>query len=374
MSVIRIVLDAMGGDYAPQETIKGAVQAARSCGCTVILVGSQSVIAQQLARYDTTGLDLPIVDAPEVIRMDEPPAQAVRRKTKSSHVVGLRMVRDGAADAFVSAGHSGASMAAALFILGRLPGIERPALAGLFPTLHKPVLMLDIGATTDCKPGYLLQFAQIGSVYTALVRGVHNPRVALLANGEESTKGDRLVQEAHALLLESTLNFVGNAEPKDLLLHDMCDVLVTDGFVGNLVLKMGESVVSFATRKIKLELRRNLIQRLLVGLLPATVLTLWPGAGRWRAPAGALLGGAGLVTAGLLPLRQVRRVTDYRAYGGVPLLGVRGVTIIAHGKSDAFATMNAIRQAKEAVESGTLHAMAEAVSSNLVSLPPDGSS
>ncbi len=370
MSAIRIVLDAMGGDYAPQETIKGAVQAARSYGCTVILVGLQSAIAQQLARYDTTGLDLPIVDAPEVISMDEPPAQAVRRKTNSSHVVGLRMVRDGAADAFVSAGHSGASMAAALFILGRLPGIERPALAGLFPTLHKPVLMLDIGATTDCKPEYLLQFGQIGSVYTALVRGVHNPRVALLANGEESTKGDRLVQEAHALLLESTLNFVGNAEPKDLLLHDMCDVLVTDGFVGNLVLKMGESVVSFATRKIKLEMRRNLIRRLLVGLLPATVLTLWPGAGRWRAPAGALLGGAGLVTAGLLPLRQVRRVTDYRAYGGVPLLGVRGVTIIAHGKSDAFATMNAIRQAKEAVESGTLHAMAEAVSTNLLSATP----
>lgn len=358
MSNVRIVLDAIGGDFAPQEPIKGAVQAARAYGCTVILVGPQAMLATELARHNTIGLDLPIVDAPDMIAMDEHASQAVRRKPHSSHGVGLRMVRDGAADAFVSAGHSGASMAAALFVLGRLPGIERPALAGIFPTLHTPVLLLDIGATTDCKPEYLLQFGQLGSVYADLAMGIARPRVALLANGEEASKGDKLVQEAHGLLRDSGLNFVGNVEPKDMLVRNACDVAVADGFVGNLVLKMSESILSFATRKIKAEMQRNLLPRLAAGLLPVAAITLLPGAGRWRAPLGALLGGAGLIGAGLIPLMRVRRVTDYRATGGVPLLGVKGVTIIAHGKSDAFAIMNAIRQAKESVETGLIQGMA----------------
>lgn len=367
MNTTRIALDAMGGDNAPQETVKGAVWAARANGCMVLLVGPRADIAAELARYNTTGLALSIVDAPDIIEMEEHPAQAVRRKPESSHVVGLRLVRDGQADAFVSAGHSGASMAGALFILGRLPGIERPALAGIFPTLHKPVLVLDIGATTDCKPEYLLQFAQMGSVYAERVLGISCPRVALLSNGEESTKGDKLVQEVHQLLRESRLNFVGNAEPKDLLVHGTCDVLVADGFVGNLILKMGESAVSFVAKKVKAEMMRDLLPRVLMGLLPTAVLTLLPGSGRWRAPAGMLLGGAGLLVAGLLPLLRVRRMTDYRAYGGALLLGVKGVTIIAHGRSDALAIMNAIRQAKAAVETGTIRGMIEIVNTTLVS-------
>lgn len=366
---IRIVLDAMGGDHAPHEPVKGAVRAARAYGCTVILVGPQAVLSTELARHKTSGLDLEIVDAPDVIGMDESPAQAIRRKPQSTHVIGLNLVRDGNADAFVTAGHSGAAMAGALFLLGRLPGIERPALAGMFPTLHQPVLLLDIGATTDCKPEYLLQFAQIGVAYVERALGIPHPRVALLANGEESTKGDRLVQEAHLLLRESGLNFVGNAEPKDMFLNKMCDVLVADGFVGNMVLKMGEATASFVIRLVKAENQRNLLPRLALSLLPTALVTLLPGAGQWRVPVGALLGSAGLIGAVIVPLLRARRASDYRAYGGALLLGVKGVTVIAHGKSDSFAIMNAIRQAKEAVETGTIRGMAEAVSATLATAP-----
>lgn len=359
---MRIVLDAMGGDHAPRETVKGAVRAARAFGCTVVLVGPQEQIAAELAHHTIKGLDLPIVDAPEVITMSESAVQSVRRKPNSSHVVGLRLVRDGHARAFVSAGHSGASMAAALFVLGRLPGIDRPAVAGFLPTVNQQVLMLDIGANTDCKPEYLLQFAQMGSVYAERALGIQNPRVALLSNGEEESKGDKLVQEAHALLRNSGLNFVGNAEPKHLMVHSSCDVLVSDGFVGNMVVKMGEAVVAFGKEKIKAELRRNLLSRLALSFLPIAALSVCPGKGRWRAPVGALLGGGGLISMVLFPLLRISRVTDYRAHGGAPLLGVKGITIIAHGSSDSTAIMNAIRQAIEAVEMGAISGMVEAVS------------
>lgn len=359
---MRIVLDAMGGDHAPRETVKGAIRAARAFDCRVILVGPKDQIDAELARHNTTGLDLPIVDAPDVISMSEQAAQSVRRKPNSSLVVGLRMVRDGEADAFVSAGHSGASMAAALFILGRLKGIDRPAVAGFFPTIHRPALMLDIGVTTDCKPEYLVQFAQIGSAYAERALGICNPRVALLSNGEESSKGDKLVQEAHQLLRHSDLNFVGNAEPKHLMVHGSCDVLVCDGFVGNMALKMGEAVVAFAKKKISMEWKRDLLKRLMIGLLPTCVLTLLAGKARWYVPAGAVLGSAGIIGVGLVPLLRLRRLTDYRAHGGAPLLGVKGITIIAHGSSDAKAIMNAIRQAKEAVEMGAIKGMVEALS------------
>lgn len=361
---MRIVLDAIGGDHAPRETVRGAVQAARACGCTVLLVGPQEPILAELRRYKTQGLDLQVIDAPQVIEMDEHPAKAVRRKTNSSHIVGLRMVRDGKADAFVSAGHSGASMAGALLILGRLPGIERPALGSILPRLQgdTPVLLLDVGANTDCKPEYLLQFAQMGSIYVRHMLGLENPRVALLSNGEEASKGDRRVQEARLLLLQSGLNFVGNVEPKDAIINNICDVVVADGFVGNLVLKMGQATVSFATKKVRAELLHNLLPRLVAGLAPVVLLSLLPGAGRWRAGAGALLGAAGLLGAGLLPLARVRRKMDYRVSGGVPLLGVKGVVVIAHGKSDALAICNAIRRAKETVESHTVQTIAEAMS------------
>ena len=246
---MRIVLDAAGGDHAPEQPVRGAVLAARELGCEIVLVGPEAAIQAELAKHRSAGLRLEVLDAPEVIEMDEHPALAVRRKTRSSHVVGLRMVRDGQADAFVSAGHSGATMAAATLVLGRIRGIERPALASIFPGRERPFLLLDVGATTDCKPEYLAQFAHLGSVYAERSLGFSNPRVALLANGEEATKGDRLVQESHELLRRSSLNFVGNAEPKDALVGGVCDVLVCDGFVGNLFIKQAEAVVRLAAEK-----------------------------------------------------------------------------------------------------------------------------
>ncbi|HET9221613.1 MAG TPA: phosphate acyltransferase, partial [Roseiflexaceae bacterium] len=220
---MRIVVDATGGDHAPEQPVRGAALAARELSCAITLVGPEAQVRAELAKIATDGIDITVIDAPETIEMDESPAQAVRRKERSPHVIGLRMVRDGIADAFVSAGHSGATMAGATLILGRIHDIERPALAVVFPARVRPILLLDVGATTDCKPEYLEQFAHMGSVYAERSLGYRRPRVALLANGEEDTKGDKLVQDAHALLRRSHLNFVGNAEPKDALVGGVCD-------------------------------------------------------------------------------------------------------------------------------------------------------
>jgi glycerol-3-phosphate acyltransferase PlsX len=361
---IRIIFDAMGGDHAPQVPVEGAVMAARAYGCKVTLLGPIAQIEAELARHDTTGLGLTIVDAPELIEMEEHPAQAIRRKSKSPQAIGLRLLRDGEGDAFVSAGHSGATMAGALFILGRLPGVDRPALGSIFPTVFEPMLVLDVGATTDCKPEFLLQFAHMGSIYAECALGIQRPRVALLANGEEATKGDKLVQETHQLLLKSKLNFVGNAEPKDALVSNSCDVLVADGFVGNLFLKSCEAVVKFALDKAKREMKKNWIQRVIGGLGPITLFTLFPGKGKWRALLGGTLGSAVLL--GSIfgpPLQRLKATTDYRSYGGAPLLGVKGAVIISHGKSDALALRNAIRQACDVVESNMVAKVAEAISS-----------
>jgi glycerol-3-phosphate acyltransferase PlsX len=347
---VRIVLDAIGGDHAPEQPVRGAVMAARMLGCAIILAGPEARVRAELAKHPTDGIDITIIDAPDMIEMEESPAQAVRRKARSPHVVGLRLVRDGEADAFVSAGHSGATMAGATLILGRVRGIERPALASIFPARQRPFLLLDVGATTDCKPEYLAQFAHMGSLYAERSLGVSVPRVALLANGEEETKGDKLVQGAHELLRGSALNFVGNAEPKDALVGGLCDVLVCDGFVGNLFIKQAEAVVRLALELALSEVKRDLPRRLLPGLLPAALLI-----GMRRTRVGALLGMLGatpaLLASLLVPaLLRFRGKADYRAYGGAPLLGLKGVAIVAHGKSDAAAVMSAIRQAKEAVE------------------------
>jgi glycerol-3-phosphate acyltransferase PlsX len=363
---VRIVLDASGGDRAPGETVAGAVLAARELGCTIVLAGPVEAIRAELAKHRADRLPIEIVDAPEVIEMDEHPAQAVRRKTRSSHVVGLRMVRDGQADAFVSAGHSGATMAAATLILGRIRGIERPALAILFPAREKMFLLLDIGANTDCKPEYLLQFAQMGSIYAERALGYANPRVALLANGEEASKGDRLVQAAYPLLRDSGLNFVGNVEPKDALLGTACDVLVCDGFVGNMFIKQAQAVVKLALALAQDETRRGLAGRLAVGLIPAAGLAVFGnGAARWAGLLGAFCAAPFLLAAVLAPpLRRVRRKADYRYYGGGPLLGVKGVAIIAHGRSDAAAIAMAIRQARDAVQRGAVTGIADAIATD----------
>jgi phosphate acyltransferase len=353
---MKIVLDAIGGDHAPEATVAGAVTAARELGVEILLTGPRKRIEPELARHDTTGLRLTIIHAPEVIEMDEHAVQAVRRKKESSVAIGLRMVRDGEADAFVSAGHSGATMAGALFILGRVGKIERPCLATIFPSLNGRLIVADVGATTDCRPEYLLQFAQMTSLYARLIVGLERPRVALLANGEEDTKGDKLVQDAHALLKASDLNFVGNAEPKDAMAGDVTDVLIADGFVGNLFLKQAEATAKFAMLKVKQTFMPRLSLRAALGLAPVALLAALSPAPAWVLGAG-LAGAPALIAALGAPLYGLRKTLDYRAYGGVPLLGVNGVTIIAHGKSDATAVANALRRAKESVDRGLVAAI-----------------
>lgn len=324
---MRVVLDAMGGDYAPGEVVAGAVLAAREYGIEVVLVGREEAVRAELLKHDTAGLKLPIVNASEVIEMDEHPSQAVRRKKDSSVVVGLKMVTDGQADAFVSAGHSGATMAAAtLGNPGRIKGVERPALATIFPSAKGPVFVLDVGANTEVKPEYLVQWGQMGAIYFDKVYGRHNPTVALLSNGEEANKGTAMLQETYQLLKKvAGLNFIGNVEGKDVV-KGVADVVVTDGFTGNIFLKTAEGIASYVQTIIKEELTSNIFNKLLAaGLQPA--------------------------------FRKVRSRMDYEEYGGAPLLGINGVVIITHGRSKSKGIKNSIRVARDAAQNGTVEAI-----------------
>jgi glycerol-3-phosphate acyltransferase PlsX len=329
--MMRIVLDAMGGDYAPEAAVAGGVAAARELGIEVVLVGQEDKVRAELAKHDTAGLSLPVIHASEVIAMDEHPAMAVRKKKDSSIVVGLRLVRDGDAAAFVSAGHTGACMAGALFIVGRLPGVERAPLATVFPSrTGRPFILTDIGANTDCRPEYLLQFATMAAIYAERVYGLSNPRIALLANGEEDTKGDKLVQETHALLKSTPgLHFVGNVEPKEML-AGAADVVVADGFPGNLTMKTAEAVAEMILGLLREELTASLTTKLAAALLrPA--------------------------------FRRVRARMDYSEYGGALLLGLQGAVVIAHGRSNGRAVASAIRVAHQSVAQGAVGAIAQAL-------------
>jgi len=342
---IRVVLDAMGGDHAPRVPVEGALRALREIpDLHILLVGREDQIRAELARHPTKGLPLSIVHASQVIEMHEHTI-AVKVKKDASMVVGMRLVRAGEADAFVSMGNTGAVMAAALFHLGRIPGIERPALATLYPTARRPCLLLDIGANTDPKPEHLVQFAIMGAIYAERVLGWPNPRVGLLSNGEEPGKGSIRVQEADRLLRESGLNFIGNVEGKDLS-RGIAEVVVTDGFTGNVVVKHLEGTVAFLARFLREQLTDGALDRLGLALaLP-----------------GLLLAMPGLLC--LLPsLRQIFRHLDYREYGGAPLLGVEGVVVIGHGRSDAKAVKNAIRAAVRAVQGGMLGLIREGLAS-----------
>lgn len=328
---MRIVLDAMGGDHAPPVAVEGGVWAAREYGIEVILVGREDDIRRELAKHDTAGLSLPIVHASQVIEMEEHPAAAVKAKRDSSMVVGMDLLKRGEADAFVSAGNSGGVMAAALFRLGRIRGIKRPALSTIYPTTTGICFMLDMGANTDCKPEYLLQFAYMGVAYAERVLGIANPRVGLVSNGEEETKGSILVQEAHQLLKKSGLNFIGNVEGKDIP-AGMADVVVTDGFTGNVIGKLSEGLAESLLTVIKEEIKKS----------PLATL-------------GALLSKPAF--------DKVKKRLDYAEFGGAPLLGVDGVVIVAHGRSNAKAIKNAVRVAKQAVEGGMLAAIKEGLQS-----------
>jgi len=310
---VRIALDALGTDQAPSSEIAGAVQTIQERDdLTILLVGDEKEVEKGLEEAGfSPGDRLRIVHAPDRILPGDSPAQAVRRRPDSSIVTGIRLQKEGEADAFVSAGSTGAVMAASLILLRPLAEVARPAIGTLLPTSGKPTLMLDSGANVDSKPRHLVQFARLGTIYAQDLMGVDSPRVGLLNIGEESEKGDELAVETHRLLQESGLNFVGNVEGRDII-RGACDVLVCDGFVGNVLLKFYESVAEFTIGLLTREMER-------VGTS--------------------------------MDLQEVFRVLDYAEYGGAPLLGVNGVSIICHGKSPPKAIRNAIRVACQAVDS-----------------------
>jgi len=311
---VRIALDAMGTDTAPVSEVAGALAALRELGedIEIILVGDQAVIEAELARHeDVPTARLRVHHAPDRVQPGDSPSVVVRKRPESSIVVGLRLQKEGVADAFVSAGSTGAVMAASMFILRPLEGVARPTVGTILPTSKTPMLLLDAGANVDCKPHHLLQFAQLGHFYARDLMGIPAPRIGLLNIGEEPEKGDELALEAHRLLARSSLNFIGNVEGRDII-WSACDVLVCDGFVGNVVLKFYESLAEFIT---------GLFQKKLAETVPD------------------------------LDLRDVFRMLDYAEYGGAPLLGVNGVSIICHGGSPPKALRNAIQEAARAVRS-----------------------
>jgi len=323
---MKIVLDAMGGDHAPPVAVEGGVWAAREYGIEVILVGREEDVRRELAKHDTTGLSLPIVHASQVIEMEEHPAAAVKAKKDSSMVVGMDLVKRGEADAFVSAGNSGGVMAAALFRLGRIRGIKRPALSTIYPTTPGLCFMLDVGANTDCKPEYLFQFAYMGVAYAERVLGIANPRVGTVSNGEEEGKGSLAVREAYDLIQATPgINFIGNVEGKDIP-AGLADVVVTDGFTGNVIIKLAEGVAKFLMDVLKEEIMGRSVSKV-GGLLARPAFD------------------------------EVRRRLDYREYGGAPLLGVDGVVLVGHGRSDAQAISSGIRMTAQTVENGVLEAI-----------------
>lgn len=313
-----VALDAMGGDYAPEETVKGAVAAARQ-GIAVALVGRQVEVSRHLRRQGYRGSLITVRDAPQVVEFEDSPLKALREKPQSSIVTGIGMVKAGEADAFVSAGATGAVVAAATLILGLMEEVERPAIGLLYGTQNGPALFLDAGANPDCRPAFLLQFAYLGKLYMERVVGVSRPRIGLLSNGEEEGKGNQLVRSTFPLLKETPLNFVGNVEPRDLF-RGLADVLVTDGFTGNIVLKATEGFGENLFFQLKNMLRHPVYR---VAGLPLYFF-----------------------------LRSFKKRVDYSEYGGAPLLGVRGNIIIAHGRSKARAIQNALGLADRAARQG----------------------
>jgi glycerol-3-phosphate acyltransferase PlsX len=327
---MKIALDAMGGDFAPEQIVAGGVQAHRDLGVEVIFVGVKDKVDAALAASGAGKWAL-IEDAPEVIAMDEHPAQAVRAKKASSIVRGIQMVDDGRANGFVSAGNSGAVMAAALFGLRRIAGIDRPAIGSVIPTsTGRNCFLLDVGANADARPEHLQQYAVMGSIYAERLMGIASPKVALLSNGEESGKGNQLVQAAEPLLRATPeLNFIGNIEGKDVF-KGKADVVVADGFSGNVLIKTADGAAEFHFQSMRDAVKGD----------PVAAL-------------GGLL---------IRPkLRAIRRRADWREFGGALLLGVNGVTVIAHGRSDARAIYNAIRVARDAVDRQVISTIASAV-------------
>lgn len=315
--MVTIAVDAMGGDNAPKSEVEGAVEAARTLGVRVILVGRQEILRHELQQYDDyRGLPIEVVHAKEQVTMEDAAARAVRTKRESSLRVASRLVRDGIAHGFVSAGNTGAVMATAKIVQGVLPGVERPALAGIFPTLiGKPVVVIDVGANVDCSPRMLAQFAVMGDIYSRVVLHQPRPKVGLLSIGKEEHKGNDTTRSATPLLKSLPIDFMGNVEGRDIY-TGKSDVIVCDGFIGNVALKVSEGLV-------------DMVKQMLQESLSATITRQM----------GALLARAAFT--------DFKKRVDYSEYGGAPLLGVRGICIICHGRSNANAIKNAIRVGAE---------------------------
>ena len=329
-----IAVDAMGGDLGPSVVVPGAIEAARQTGAKILLVGNEATLDGELNRLSPSGVDLEIVHAPEVAGMDEKPSDILRRKKNASIQVACRLVRDGAAQGVVSAGHSGASVACGMFIMGHIPGVERPALASLLPTEKEPVVLLDVGATVDCKPYNIFQFGLMGDAFARDILNKESPRVGLLSIGEEEGKGNSQVKEAYELFkMAQNLNFSGNIEGRDLFTGEM-DVAVCDGFVGNVALKLSEGLGLSLSRVLKRELLNS-------GFLPKL---------------GSLLAKSAF--------RRFAKVVDYAEYGGAPLLGLQNISIVCHGRSNAKAICNATRMATLFVEKETNKRLMETICAN----------
>ena len=328
-----IAVDAMGGDFGPSVVVPGAVEAARLHDLHVLLVGDTPKIEAELGKLDLSGVQFDIVQADDVVHMNEKPSDILRRKKNASIQVACRLVKDGAAHSVASAGHSGATVACGMFIMGRLAGVERPALAALLPTEKKPVVVLDAGANVDCRPYHLFQFGLMGDAFARDLLNYTSPRVSLLSIGEEEGKGNSQVKEAYELLkLAQNLNFIGNAEGRDIFTGDV-DVVVCDGFVGNVVVKMSEGLASSLIRMLK--------RVFTSGVLPAL--------------GGMLAKGA---------FKKFATTIDYAEYGGAPLLGLQGLAIVCHGRSNSRAMMNAIKMSGNFVRKGTNDRLAETILAN----------
>lgn len=331
-NMMRVALDAMGGDNAPAVEVEGAVAACREFGIPVTLVGDKEKLVVELAKHKAQGLDIDIYHASEVVGMHDSASDAVRKKRNSSVRLAFDLVHEGKACAAVSAGNSGATMAAGMFVLKRIKGIDRPAIAQVFPTLKGKTLVLDVGGNVDCKPIHLVQFAVLGEVYARFAMGIANPTVGLLSNGEEDSKGNELTREANHMLRSTSLNYSGYVEGRDIF-KGTVDVVVCDGFVGNVVLKLSEGLADAAGQMLKREILKSWISKL--GYL--------------------FVRGA---------FGRFKKIVDYAEYGGAPLLGINGVGMICHGGSNVKAIKNAIRFTYEYAHSGITEHVVEKLSEN----------
>ena len=330
---MKIVVDAMGGDHAPQAVVAGVVEAVKELGCFIVLVGQEDRIRQELRKYTYPSDRIELVHAPETIDMHEPATTSIRKKKDSSISVGINLLKGADHAAFVSAGNTGAVVCASTFNLGMMPGVERPGIGLVIPTLNKFSFLIDVGANTDPKPEHLLQFALMAIVYAREVMGISQPRVGLLNIGEEESKGGEFQKQIHKLMEERLRNFLGNIEPNEVF-SGRCDCIICDGFVGNVMIKVSEGLMESAATLLRQEIRKS----------PVAML-------------GALLMRS--------RLNYVKKYADYSEYGAAPLLGVNGVVMISHGRSNPKAIKNAIKAAQREVEHNIISRMMEEVSKRI---------